>query len=107
MHRQPRRFWEKLVAEVEREGSVGEVARRRGVKPRTLTWWCWKLRTERSSTPGSSAEPRLLPIVLRDTTPQWSAVPTVVVEVGELRVRVEPGTDVGYVAALVGALRAC
>ena len=105
--RRPRGFWEELLVEVEVEGSVVEVARRHGVSDRTLAWWCWKLRGERRRTAVEAEAPRLLPVVLRDRGIVSGAAPKVVVEWRDVRVRVAPGTDVAYVAALVGALRAC
>ena len=44
--RHDRQFWERAVREVERCGSVGDVARRLGVQARTLTWWRWRIRRE-------------------------------------------------------------
>lgn len=41
--RQDRQFWARAVREVERGSSLGDVARRLGVQPRTLTWWRWRL----------------------------------------------------------------
>ena len=95
------------MAEVEVEGSVVEVARRHGVSDRTLAWWCWKLRGERRRTAMEAEAPRLLPVVLRDCGIASAAAPDVIVEWGDVRVRVAPGTNVAYVVALVGALRAC
>jgi transposase-like protein len=105
--RRPRGFWEDLFAEVEVEGSVVGVARRHGVNDRTLAWWCWKLRGERRWSAGEAEVPRLLPVVLRDHGLVSGAVSEIVVEWRDVRVRVAPGTDVGYVAALLEALRAC
>jgi transposase-like protein len=108
--RRSRRFWEGLFSEVERDGSVVEVARRRGVSDRTLAWWCWKLRGERRGVLASSAEPQLVQVLVREPEaprPESGRGRLLVVEVAGVRVGVEPGTDVQYVAALVGALRAC
>ena len=105
--RRPRGFWEELLVEVEVEGSVVEVARRHGVSDRTLAWWCWKLRGERRHRAIEAEAPRLLPVVLRDRGLVGGAAPEIVVEWRDVRVRVAPGTDVGYVAALLEALRAC
>jgi transposase-like protein len=96
-----------LWGEVERVGSVVEVARRRGVNERTLAWWCWKLRGERMSAPPSAAEPRLLPVVVREARPEVRGERPLVLEVAAVRVHVAVGTDVAYVAALAGALRGC
>ena len=83
-----------VVAEVERAGSVVEVARRRGINERTLSWWCWKLRGEQRRTPPlPMVEPRLLPVVVCDTamtvmepSPRAAVTQEVVVELGAVRV---------------------
>ena len=105
--RHPRGFWERLLDEVEREGSVVEVAHRHGVKERTLGWWCWKLRGERRRGAVVAEMPRLLPVVLRDGEVAAELPRELALEWEDVRVRVVVGTDVGYVAALVKALRAC
>lgn len=58
--RRSQAFWQKLVTEVERRVAVTAVAERHGVKPRTLGWWCWRLRRKDAS----SESPRLLPVVV-------------------------------------------
>lgn len=100
-------FWENRLAEVEKEGSVVEVARRRGVNERTLAWWCWKLRAERRREEAVEPVPQWLPVVLRGAEPATVVPHDIVVECGGVRLRVMPGTDVAYVASLVEALRAC
>jgi transposase-like protein len=108
--RRPRSFWEKLVAEADRVGSIERVARRHGVTAKRLTWWRWWLRRDAraKAKPRAKAKakaPRLLPVVI-----EAGAVPSgsvIEIAVGDLRVRVEPGTELGYVAALVEALRRC
>ena len=97
--RHPRSFWKRLVAETERGGALGPVARRNGVRPRPLTWWRWRLRHEEA---GSGAAPQLLPVVVEGHTPAPDLVEIVIADV---RLRVDVGSDVAYVAALVGALR--
>ena len=97
--RHPRSFWKRLVAETERGGSIGPVARRHGVRPRTLTWWRWRLRHEES---GSGATPQLLPVVVEGHGPTPRLLE---IAIADVRVRVEVGSDVAYVATLVGALR--
>jgi transposase-like protein len=99
--RHPRSFWKRLVSETERGGSIGPVALRHGVRPRTLMWWRWRLRHEPHS---EVVTPRLLPVVVEGHG--GPPLHRVEVAVGDVRLRVETGTDVAYVAALVGALRA-
>jgi hypothetical protein len=98
MKRHPRSFWVELVAEVEAGATLAEVARRRRVREGTLRWWRSQLRGERADS-----SQRLLPVV---PVAAWSAVGAVEVALGEVRLRVEVGTDVTYVGALARALRA-
>ena len=98
--RRGRAFWDRLFEEVERGENVASLARRHRVKLSTLKWWCWRLRTE------SAGDQRLLPVVVRAAAPRFDEVPVQVV-IGDIGVRVAVGTDVSYVAALVGALRRC
>jgi len=78
---------------------VQDVARQLGVKPRTLQWWNWKLQNERA--PEAT---EFLPVVAAERS---ALVPTGAVELEAkgVRIRVEVGTDVQYVAALVAAIR--
>jgi len=94
-----REFWAQLVAEVDGGEHQASVAKRHHVKHRTLTWWCWRLRSERR------VQPRLLPVVLKPAVSAPDSVLEVVV--GDVRIRVPVGADAEYVAALVGALRRC
>jgi len=68
------------------------------VRPRTLTWWRWRLRHEEQEV----GAPQLLPVVVE----AHGLIPQVIeVAVADVCLRVETGTDIAYVAALVGALR--
>ncbi len=99
--RHARSFWKRLVSETERGASIGRVAVRHGVRPRTLMCWRWRLRHEPEH---GVASPQLLPVVVES----HGVAPShrVEIAVADVRLRVEAGTDVAYVAALVGALRA-
>ena len=100
--RHDREFWKRACREVERGAKIGEVARRLGVRAGTLTWWLWKLRQE-VRTPGRTRRATFLPVVLAEPT---LPAPTVVqLEASGVRLHVEVGTDVRYVAALVAAIR--
>jgi hypothetical protein len=79
---------------------VVEVARRLGVNARTLQWWRWRIERERSPEPVG-----FVPIAEARAVGPVSTT-SVEVEVSGVRFRVEPGTDVQYVAALVAAVRA-
>ena len=83
---------------MDRGERIADVARRHRVRPETLTWWRWKLRTL------PPEEPRFLPVVVKR--------PQAIVDAGaiELRIRdviirIAGETDVTYIAALVQALR--
>jgi transposase-like protein len=100
--RRERGFWERACREVDRGAKVSEVAGRLGVRAGTLSWWRWKLRQEgRTSRPTRRAA--FLPVVVAESA---LPAPTVVqLEASGIRLRVEVGTDVRYVAALVAAIR--
>jgi len=101
--RHDRKFWERACHEVRQGATAGDVARRLGVRPRTLAWWCWRLGREPKLRRTRRAE--FLPVVVRDRVTPVSAAP-VEIEMSGARIRVDVGTDVQYVAALVNALRA-
>ena len=98
--RHDREFWKRACREVQRGAEVAEVARRLGVRPRTLQWWNWKLQRERSAE-----RTEFLPVVVGEQAARISTA-ALEVETNGVRIRVELGTDVGYVAALVTAIRA-
>jgi transposase-like protein len=94
-----REFWERACREVRRGAKVRDVARRLGVSPRTLQWWSWKLRQE----PARTAE--FLPIVASER-PTLVSTAALELETNGVRIRVEIGADVRYVAELIVAIRA-
>jgi transposase-like protein len=83
-----------LVAEVDAGETIAEVARRHRVRPKTLSWWRWKLR---SGTSASS--PRLLPVVVRSALVAESS--SIELRIRDVIVRVASGSDVTYIAVLV------
>ncbi len=78
------------------------VARRHGVNPKTLQWWRYELRRAPDASP-AMVMPRLLPLVVRGDAGVTASGP-VEITLGRAVVRVPVGTDVEYVAALVGAM---
>lgn len=88
------------MAEVELGESIADVARRHRVQPRTLSWWRWRLRSERRR-----AEPLLLPVVVRRPVAAATADGVIELRVRDVSIRVVSGSDVAYLAALVEALR--
>jgi hypothetical protein len=111
VERRSRAEWLKLVAayRASRE-PLERFAARRGVQPRTLKWWAWKL------GPGEQDGVRVLPVVVRDDDPvatretrharDSGAAGFMELAVADVRLRFELGADAGYVAALVAELRA-
>ena len=104
VERRSRAFWKRLIAEVERGATIARTAERHGVRPKTLTWWRWRLRREDAAVPNA----RLLPVVFRAGPARaiTSRPESVVIEArDDLSLRVLIGSDVSYVAALVAAIR--
>lgn len=81
---------------------MSTVAKRYGVNSRTLGWWRSRLHCEAAKR---EAEPRLLPVVVRQQRDAQAG--TLELVVSDFVLRVTTGTDPGYVAALAGALRGC
>jgi len=94
-----RRFWERLVGEVEAGASQGEAARRYGVSQGGLGLWVRRIRQEREHR----TEPQLLPVRLTTPTP----IRRCGLVIDELRIEFDEGTDPAYLAAIAQALRAC
>ena len=102
--RHDRGFWERASREIERGRSVAVVAERLGVRPRTLAWWCWRLRREGASRQ-PTREADFLPVVGAEPVVTASHDGVVELAANGIHVRVGVGTDVHYVAALMYALR--
>jgi transposase-like protein len=107
--RHTRAFWRRLSAAVDRGASIASTAQRHGVRPKTLTWWRWMLRREEKKRPGAKRRPaKLLPVVVRAEATRetaWGTEPIAIAVGNEVALRVPVGSDVGYVAALVAAVR--
>jgi hypothetical protein len=56
--------WARLIRELERSGQTPRAfARARGIRPETLTWWRWRLRSEAKRSPGpKSAHVKLVAV---------------------------------------------
>ncbi len=93
--------WREIVEDWRASGrSKEDYARELGVSPITLGWWQWKLAGD---APGATATPRFAEVVV--VTPyKPKAAPDLVVEIGDLRVRVPSGFDAGELQRLVSAL---
>lgn len=100
-------WWSERLAELAETGDSRAIARRHGVRERTLLWWRSELRRRaRTSEPS-----RLLPVVLaspaRPATTHVAEL-DVFVEVGAARVTVRGALSAEHLAALVSAsARAC
>lgn len=106
--RRSRAEWEQLVREVDRVGSVDEVARRHDIRRATLAWWRWQLRrgkVARSATKRGAVQ--LVPVRVRDESRRVESVDDVIeIAVRGALVRVRVGQDPSYIAELAAALSA-
>jgi len=105
MRRRTREEWTAILAELRRSGeSVEKFAARRRIQLSSLKWWCWRLRAA-SATPRTKArdEVRLLPVDVVGLAARTHA--PVVLAIADVEMRVEVGTDVAYVGALVREIR--
>lgn len=105
--RRTRSWWASTVARWRRSGlSAREFGAREGVSDRTLAWWSSTLRHGTRATRGSMVLATVAPIEIE--VPRVTIVPArnsaVEIAVADIVVRVEVGTDVEYVGALVAAL---
>lgn len=101
--RRSREQWAAILEELAASGESAEgFCRRRGIRRETLSWWKWNLaRTSRSSP---SRGIRLLPVAVSSEAPAPRSR-GILIELADVSVHVEVGTDVAYVAALVESLR--
>ena len=86
--------WAKRVRGWQRSGlSIEEFAARKGIKPKQLAWWRWKLRATASTPP--APEMRFLPVhvVEAEASPPRAEVPLEVELPNGRVVRVRPGFD--------------
>lgn len=103
--RHTREFWRRLSAAVDEGATIESTAQQHGVRPRTLSWWRWRLRHEAKKR---RPEAKLLPIVVRAQPPRevMPGSASIVVDIlGDVALRVPVGADVDYVAELVAAVR--
>jgi hypothetical protein len=104
-------WWAKRIEELVQSGDARAVARRYGVRERTLIWW----RSELRRRARKDATPRLLPVVVRAVLPRAPSPPAprddeleVFVEIGAARMTVRGAVSAEHLAALVtAAARAC
>lgn len=100
--RRSRAEWLKLIGEWRAGGKTAEqFCSRLGIRPATLKWWAWKTDGEHVAAPRGAA---LVPVNVASRL--VAGVATFEVELGEVRLRFETGTDPRYVAAVAHALAA-
>jgi transposase-like protein len=96
-------WWAERIEELARGGDAEDIARRHGVRSRTLIWWRSELRRRaRELTTG----PRLLPVVVGAMSPSSTAVAgdvELVVEIGRARMTLRGALTAEHLAALVTA----
>jgi len=103
MSRHRAEWWAERIAELTQTGDVEGIARRYGVRPKTLVWWRSEL--ERRGRIAAERGARLLPVVVSAPTrgAHASADLEVVVEVGRTRMTMRGAVTAEHLAALVSA----
>jgi len=105
--RKSRSEWSKIIKAFERSGeSHEEFCSRHGLNLGSFRGWLYRLRKA-----AAAPEVALVPVTLTGVTSSPShlvggAGGEIVVMVSDVQVRLLPGTDTGYVAALVMEIRA-
>lgn len=98
-----------VLAKFEDSGeSAAKFCARKQISPRTFAWWRWHLRDERRAAPMRARENvRLIAVdVARPIVESRALEAPVRIALAGVELHVAVGTDVEYVGALVGALRA-
>lgn len=95
-----RAFWESTVREFEESDETqATFAQRRGFSVAALRHWRLKLQREHEAGIGDGV--RVVPVTITSS----AAAELVEIGIGDVVLRVRAGTDAGYVAQLVAALR--
>jgi hypothetical protein len=100
--------WAAIVAAFEQTSEpVERFCTRRKLRPATFRWWRWRLRETVAATGAATAtdEVRLIPVDVVGLSARRSASTPVEIAFADVAVRVEPGTDIAYVASPVAELR--
>ena len=104
--RKNREQWVAIVAAFDQSGdSLRTFCAKRRIRLASLKWWRWRLRDAHAAAAlvRKSDEVRLVPVDVIGLAASRRTGVTIVLS--DLEVRVEVGTDVTYVGALVGELR--
>jgi hypothetical protein len=109
MSRHGAEWWAERLKEMAETGDADGIARRYGVRPKTLLWWRSELR-RRGHQP-SHAATRLLPVVVAHTPARSAPASSdveMVVEIGPMRMTMRGSVTAEHLAALVAAsAKAC
>lgn len=103
------KWWAERVGELAATGDARGIARRHGVKERTLKWWQSELRRRARDGARVGASPRLLPVVMTTSpaTPAGDGL-EVFVEIGATRLSMRGDVRPEHLVAIVSAAgRAC
>lgn len=103
-------WWSKRVAEMARGGDVEEIARRYGVRAKTLIWWRSEL--PRRAREASAGGTRLLPVVVESSSPSigrgHAEALEIAVQRGATRVSIRGAMTAEHLAAAIAAaMRSC
>jgi hypothetical protein len=102
--RQSRAWWTETVTRWRRSGlTARSFAQRERIAVSTLRWWSAKLSRARRAKHGSTTIAPIEITVPSVATESRTGGKTIEIATGSVVIRVEVGTDVAYVAALVQA----
>ena len=102
MARETREVWARRVRRLQKSGlTASEFAAREGVNAKTLSYWKWKLGTERAAEPGTKRA-SFVEVVPEDGGAVASSAREVVVERERIRVVCDSATARDLLAALGG-----
>ena len=103
-------WWAERVSELAATGDARGIARRHGIRERTLRWWRSELRRRAREGEGDGAKPRLLPVVVKTapSAPKLGDELEVFVEIGSTRISMRGDVRPEHLVAIVSAAaRAC
>ncbi len=104
--RRSREQWAAVIEELAASGESAEAfCRSRGLRRSTLSWWKWTLARASDNRSSTASAIRLLPVAVSSEGPGPTRSRGITIELADVRVHLEVGTDVAYVAALVESLR--
>ena len=107
--RRTREQWAALIGAFEQSSqSVAAFCVAKRIAVTTFRWWRWQLRETAPSRRRPRSRVQLVPVSVRHEVVREDVdVPrAIAIGVSGIELRVEVGTDVGYVTALVASLRA-